>query len=185
MKDDGDERFFAAEARLNQRLDPGDEASEAELPAVKGMAISSPQFQKLQQWIRQQSLQATTVTGWTAMVDTDDAADVAGAGGSRLQPPTECSNQVEGVAGEEMLDGVFKSWPYQCGKEATELLDLLASAGNAGDGCSPKLRSPRYRINLGPPQGLELLPSKPSALIVSGRLKKLACARDGGKDAKG
>ena len=29
MKDDGDERFFAAEARLNQRLGPGDEASEA------------------------------------------------------------------------------------------------------------------------------------------------------------
>ena len=56
-------------------------------------------------------------------------ADVAGAGGGRLQPPTDCSMQVEEVAGEEMLDGVFKSWPYQCGKEATELLDLLLVHG--------------------------------------------------------
>ena len=42
MKDDGNERFFAAEARLNQRL--GDEASEAELPAEEecGAGPSAP-----------------------------------------------------------------------------------------------------------------------------------------------
>ena len=54
-------------------------------------------------------------------------ADVAGPGGGRLQPPTDCSMQVEEVAGEEMLDGVFKSWPYQCGKEATELWTCFLS----------------------------------------------------------
>ena len=33
--------------------------------------------------------------------------------------------QVEPMASGEMLDVVFKCWPYECGKEVTELLDLL------------------------------------------------------------
>ena len=127
-KDDGDERFFAAEARLNQRLGPGDEASEAELPAEEecGAGPSAPAVPEAP------AMDPAAVTSgddgdW---VDGDGPdADVAGASGGRLQPPTDCSMQVEEVAREEMLDGVFKSWPCQCGKEATELLDLLLVHG--------------------------------------------------------
>ena len=83
-----------------------------------------PQFLKLQQWFRQQSLQtvhATTITGRTVMVDTDDAE----AGSGRLQPSTDCSMQGEEVAGK-MLDEVFKSWPCECGNEATKLFGLAS-----------------------------------------------------------
>ena len=37
--------------------------------------------------------------------------------------------QIEGMASEEMVDVVLKSWPYDCGKEAGELLDLLPVHG--------------------------------------------------------
>ena len=128
MKDDGDERFFAAEARLNQRLGPGDGASEAELPAEEecGAGPSAPAVPEAP------AMDPVAVTSGDdgERVDGDGPdADVAGAGGGRLQPPTGCSMQVEEVAGEEMLDGVCKSRPCQCGKEATELLDLLLVHG--------------------------------------------------------
>ena len=130
MKDDGDERFLATEARLNQRLGPGHEASEVELPDDEecGAGPSAPAV------LEAPATDRAAVTADGACDDGDRAdgasdAGVAEAGGGRLQPPTDCSMQVEDVAGEEVLDGVFKSWPYECGKEATELLDLLLVHG--------------------------------------------------------
>ena len=76
-----------------------------------------PQFRKLQQWIRQQSLQTvhvTTITGRTVMVDTDDAE----AGSGRLQPSTNCSMQ-------------GKRWPVRC-------LMMCSSLGRASVAMRPQ-----------------------------------------------
>ena len=127
-KDDGDERFFAAEARLNQRPRLGDEASEAELPAEEE-CDAGPSTPAVPEAPAMDPVAVTSGDDGDRVDGDGPDADVAGAGGGRLQPPTDCSKQVEEVTGEEVLDGVFKSWPYQCGKEATELLDLLLVHG--------------------------------------------------------
>ena len=87
MKDDGNERFFAAEARLNQRL--GDEASEAELPAEEecGAGPSAPAVPEAP------AMDPAAVTAGDDgdRVDGDGPdADVAEAGGGRLLPSTDC-----------------------------------------------------------------------------------------------
>ena len=96
-KDVYDERFFAAEARLNRRLGPGDEPSEAERPAREeyGSRPSAPAVPEA----LAMDLAAITADG---PCDDDNRADRYRSrhrrrktGSGRLQPSTVSSLQVK------------------------------------------------------------------------------------------